>query len=199
MGLQIVTPPVTLPITVDQAKAQSRITAVDTSQDDLISLYIQTAVRYAERRLGRQLMTSTYKYVTDCLPDDYSKWIELPVSPVQSVTSVQYIADDGTLTTWDSNLWVSDLISEPARIRPIYQGSWPVYQQTLNAIQVTFVAGYGNASSVPPELKTAILMLTAHLYENRETTTDVALMEVPYAVNAQLDLYRWHPNSFAVI
>jgi uncharacterized phiE125 gp8 family phage protein len=204
MGLQIITPAVTLPISVDQAKAQSRITAVDAAQDELISLNIQTAVKYAERRLSRQLMTATYKYVTDHFPSGFDghynpRALELPVAPIQSITSVQYVGDDGTLQTWDSAEWTSDLISEPARIRPIYQGSWPIYQQTLNAVQVTFVAGYGSASAVPPELKTAILMLAAHLYETREAVTDVELLEVPYAVGAQLDLYRWHPNSFAVI
>lgn len=204
MGLQLVTPPTGLPISTDQAKAQSRITAVDAAQDELISLNIQTAVRYAERRLSRQLLTATYKYVLDDFPAGFDALgqpcaIELPISPVQSITSVQYVADDGTLTTWNSSNYVTDLISEPARIRPIYNGFWPVYQQTLNAVQITFTAGYGNAAAVPPEIKTAILMLAAHLYENRETTTEVEQLEVPYAVRDQLDLYRWHPNSFAVI
>ena len=204
MGLQLITPAVGLPLSVDQAKAQSRITAIDASQDELISLNIQTATRYAERRLSRQLLTATYKYVMDDFPSGYDERfnphaIELPLAPVQSITRIEYIGDDGSLVEWDSSLWTADLISEPARIRPIYQGFWPVYQQTLNAVQITFVAGYGNAASVPPEIKTSILMLAAHLYENRETTTDVELLEVPYAVRDQLDLYRWHPNSFAVI
>lgn len=198
MSWKVVTPASGLPLSVDQVKSQSRIVYTDAGQDDLLSLYIQTAVNYIQKRTARQLMSATYKYVEDCFPygQDY---LWLPVTPVVSVTSVEYVNEAGTLATWDSSAWTSDLISEPSRIQPVYGGSWPVALNTLNAVQVTFVAGYGNAAAVPAELKQVIAMLVAHYYENREATTDVELLDVPHAVKDILDYYRWHPNSFAVL
>lgn len=198
MGLIQTVAPMGTPITVDQAKAWSRITAVDEAQDELISLNIQTAVRYVESRLSRQLLSATWTYVVDCFPRQ-GRSLDLPLAPVQSVSSIQYVAEDGTLTTWDSSLWRSDVAGEPARITPVYQGSWPVAQQVIGAVQVSFVAGYGSAAAVPSEYKTVIAMLAAHFYENREATTDVRMLQVPFSIDAQLDLKRWHPNSFAVI
>lgn len=198
MAFSIVTPAVGLPLTVDQVKSQSRIVYSDAGQDELLSLYIQSAVNYIQRRTARQLMTATYKYVADCFPSDYGS-IWLPIAPVQSITSVEYIAEDGSLTTWASEGWTSDVISEPSRVEPVYNNYWPVAQQTLNAVQVTFVAGYGNAAAVPAELKLAIATLAAHYYENREATVDVELLDVPYTINDMIDIYRWHPNSFAVL
>ena len=106
---------------------------------------------------------------------------------------------DGTQQTWDDESYVVDVAGEPARISPVFQGSWPVYQPTLNAIEVQFVVGYGNATAVPAEIKLAIIMLAAHYWENREAVADVKLLSVPFAVDAQLDLHRWHPNMFATL
>jgi uncharacterized phiE125 gp8 family phage protein len=37
----------------------------------------------------------------------------------------------------------------------------------LNAVQIRFVAGYGDPANVPDEIKQAILMMVADLYEHR--------------------------------
>jgi hypothetical protein len=57
----------------------------------------------------------------------------------------------------------------PARLTPIYGGSWPQTQDVINAFTVRFTAGYGTtAASVPYDVKAAIKLLIGHLYENRE-------------------------------
>lgn len=195
MALTLVTAPVGLPVTVDNVKAQARITYSDAAQDELLSLYLQTAVNYATRRLARPLMTSTWKYCCDAFPCRGP--LELPLAPATSVTHVKYVGDDGLQQVWDADEYVVDVASEPARLCPVFGGAWPVIQPTLNAVEVQFVAGYGNATSVPAEIKLAVIMLAAHYWENREATADVKLLSVPFAVDAQLDLHRWHPNAIA--
>ena len=48
----------------------------------------------------------------------------------------------------------------------------------------------GSSMSIPASIKSAILMHTAHLYENRETVGATNLKEVPMATEALLDRHR---------
>ena len=79
--------------------------------------------------------------------------------------------------------WEIDIYSEPARLSETYGYSWPSTYDRLNAIEITFLAGYGaTAATVPETIKQAILLLLAHYYENREATTDGrAITSVPMA------------------
>ena len=61
----------------------------------------------------------------------------------------------------------------------------------MNAVNVTFVAGYGGASAVPSSFKQAIQLLAGHWYENREAVSEVAFKEVPFAVTCLLESERW--------
>jgi uncharacterized phiE125 gp8 family phage protein len=60
-----------------------------------------------------------------------------------------------------------------------------------DAVTVTYVAGYGNASDCPQLAQHAIRMLVGHWYENRESATVGAeVREVPMAVTRLCWLLR---------
>jgi hypothetical protein len=60
-------------------------------------------------------------------------------------------------------------VSEPARIRLADGQTWPSLQSDrINAIQITYVAGYASAYQVPAGIRHAIKLLAGDLYENRE-------------------------------
>jgi uncharacterized phiE125 gp8 family phage protein len=69
---------------------------------------------------------------------------------------------------------------------------WPATAcYNYGAVQVTFVAGYGNAAAVPADLKAAIKLLVGHLYENREAVTLGAMpAELPLGFASVTNRYR---------
>ncbi len=77
----------------------------------------------------------------------------------------------------ESTVYTVDATSEPARIEPVPSQSWPDTQDVLNAVQVDFVAGYGAASAVPENAKSAIKMMVADMYEHRESQIEIKIEE----------------------
>lgn len=100
--------------------------------------------------------------------------IRLPRSPASSITTIKYYDVSGTQQTMSSTVYQTDFVSQPARVLPAYNQAWPATQwPRLNAVEITFVAGYGAAaSSVSYQVIEAVKMLAAHWYENREATTE---------------------------
>lgn len=59
----------------------------------------------------------------------------------------------------------------------------------LNLLDRTYndlITEYGE---IPPDIKTACIMLATHLYENRTPTTGVHLSDVPYTIDCILKPY----------
>lgn len=205
MPYVLVTPPSAEPISLSDARAHMRVTDSDTTQDALISASIVAARQYAETVTQRQLVTATWKLVLDAFPGPtligvpagvpYSlpaHAILLNKSPVQSVTSVEYLDMAGNWQTMPSTDYTVETSSEPARITPVFGKIWPVTLPQIGAVRVTFVAGYGNAAAVPESFKAWIKIRVGSLYENRE---EVALLnrgqikELPF-VDGLLDPFR---------
>ena len=60
-----------------------------------------------------------------------------------------------------------DTASEPGRLVLSASGSWPTGLRPANAIEIEFVAGYGDASAVPDALKQGMLLWIKLLYADR--------------------------------
>ena len=90
-----------------------------------------------------------------------------------------------------SSQYIVDANREPGRVWLAPDQTWPVVQSRINAVEVTFVAGFGLAVDVPQDLKSTQLLLLGHLYENREATTALNLKMTPLAVESLLRLYDW--------
>lgn len=165
MALTLSVAPAEEPVSRVEAKSHLR---VDHSDDDtLIDGLIVAARQWAEGFLQRQLVTATWKLYLDYFPLDGSA-IRLPLPPTQSVSSVQYIDEDGVLQTWDASKYILDKESQPARLQPAYEQEYPATRDVPNAVTITFVAGYGLAAAVPGPHKSAIKLVVAELYERRE-------------------------------
>jgi len=158
-----------------------------TTETTLLAVLIKAARRYAEIFTRRQFVTATLKLVLDKFP----KVIYVPRPPLISVTPVEYADSAGVTRTLSEASYVVDIRSEPGRIVEAYGVSWPTTRDIINAVTVTYQAGYGAASAVPASIKTAIKMLAAHWYEHREAVTDGrAPVEVPMAVESLLWMHR---------
>ena len=168
------------PITTAEAKTHLRIDSSD--EDTLIGNYITAARKLCENLARRSFITQT---ITMKLDGFSGGEILLPRSPAQSVTSIQYIDTDGATQTWSSSLYDVDVNSNPARVTPIYDEDFPDTRAEANAVTVTFVAGFGDATTdVPEEIRLLIRLMVGHWFENREMTTPQKLEELPLGFQA---------------
>ncbi len=191
----LVTPPDEEPITLGDEKLHARLDASD--EDVLIESYVTAARVYAERYTGRAFITQTWNLKLDDFPaqrSDTIGWrmlgnpIFLPNPPLSSVVSITYIDDDGTTQTWASSNYDVDTDSEPGRVALAFDKTYPSTRGDIHAVTVQFIAGYGNASTVPDPLKEAIRQLVLDMYENREARTPVRMSDNP-TVARLLDIY----------
>lgn len=118
--------------------------------------------QYVETLLKRQFVTATYDWRLDCFPP----WeIEIPLPPLQSVTSITYVDVSGTSTVFSSSNYSVDIYSEPGRVTPTYDQTWPSTRYQNNAVTIRFVCGYGLAVSVPQSIKAAIKAYTRAVFD----------------------------------
>lgn len=142
----------------------------DATDDDILSAIITAARMQVETITGRQLITATWDMFLNDFPS--KEYIEIPYGNLQSITSIKYTDCNGTLTTMTATTdYLVDLSSDPGRVVLPYAKSWPsLTLYPVNPIAIRFVCGYGSlASDVPQGIRTAIKMMAADLYENRET------------------------------
>lgn len=184
MRLELVTPPASEPITTADAKLHLRVDG--SSEDAQIDLAIARARTEAENRLGRVLITQTWRLYLDCFPE--SGEIGLPLPPLQSVTSVQYVDTDGVTQTLDSGEYVVDTSGERGRIYLAVAKHWPSIRIEPRAVRVVFVAGYGDSGSdVPATFRSWMLIRIGDHYAHREgTVTGSIAVRLPF-VDSLLD------------
>jgi uncharacterized phiE125 gp8 family phage protein len=187
MSLAVVLPAACDPVTLAEAKLHLRIDAGDTSQDAFIAECIAGATLHVQGITARQFVQATLRYGLDELPmpqplevqRDRSNYrvvqfpavINLPRSPLVSVTSVQYLDPAGALQTLDPSLYVVEGDTEPARLAPALGAVWPSVANLPGAVRVTFVAGYSpdasDLSAIPAHAKILIKFFVAQWFDAR--------------------------------
>ena len=172
-GLKIATAPAVEPVTLTELKLFARIDT--TAYDAMLPGYITACREALEKHTGRTFITTTYDMYLDKFPA-YNSEIRLQMPPVQSVTSIYYNQEsDGVLTLLASSLYQTDFISQFPRIIPAYDEEWPDTRDMLNAVKITYIAGYGLAVAVPSAIKECIKSLATDLFEHPESSVEVKL------------------------
>jgi uncharacterized phiE125 gp8 family phage protein len=182
-----VTAPAALPISVAEAKAQMRVEGND--DDTIIERLVNAAVAFVDVQgvLGRAMITQTWG---EWLAPNPST-VMLSLGPVQSVSAIKYYDIDGVLQT--ATLADFNVFGTPNRITitPKTGKAWPVTQTRDDAIKIEYVIGYGDAStSVPQTVRHGLMMLVAHWYENRETTQEKQMQDLPYGFMEMMNIER---------
>src|SRR5579859_631916 len=221
-SLVVVTPPATEPVTLDEAKLHLRVT--DTADDTYIGGLITVAREYLEKIENRAFITQTLRMQIDSFPDLPNATLKFFIptysvesylaraislmsgplrlfrSPVQSVTSIQYLDANGVLQTLAQNPapglpgYIVDTDSEPARIAPANNLPWAVTLAQQTAVKVLYVAGYDeDAANVPESTKHKIKLLVGQLYENREAISEKMSFPVP-----GLDALMWADRVYEI-
>lgn len=152
--------------------------------DGLLSDLIVAARQQVENLTGRTLVAATRTEYFDTWQDEFV----LAWAPVTSVTSVKYVATDGTLTTLDSSVYRVDLASLRARITLEFEQVWPDIRAVSNAVQIIYATG--PAAAVTGALRQAVMLLAAHWYESRVPVGAGSQAELPHMVTHLVGPYR---------
>lgn len=160
------------------------------TEDYYILDLITSAREYCEDYQHRALATQTW----DLILDEFSHkdYIEIPLPPLQSVTSVKYIDYAGITATMTAGLsgYFTDTDSEPGRVCLSYCITWPIFTEyPYGAVRIRFVAGYTGTAPDIISLKTkqAMLMLISYMYENRLPSAQNVDQEFKNAIESLLD------------
>lgn len=169
--------PVSEPITTEQAVAHCRAPE-DGTDDAQLDDYVASARAHVEARTGTRLVTQTVSLKTD----DWTDLANLPIAPVQTVSSISYVDTDGEVQTLPTSVYETRLdLLEPAIVLKWSQ-TWPTLRPG-SLITVTAVVGYGAAGSQPAEVLQALKMIVEDFYEHRGSAADRGLMPAPVAAS----------------
>ncbi|MCG7984733.1 MAG: hypothetical protein JAY90_18525 [Candidatus Thiodiazotropha lotti] len=173
----IITEPAVEPLSVDEVKTFFSIT--DSLNDVAIATFIKSARLQAESHTARSFITQTVELALDEFPNE----IELPLFPVQSITSVKYIDTDETEQTLDSSTYTLDQYSPRRWLLPTYNNYWPTTSTSANAVKIRYVTGWGDAGTdVPEDIKLAMLIAIGQWIHNLPSVENptASLSKMPF-------------------
>lgn len=189
MGLKLISAPAVEPITLAEAKAQCRVDS--SSEDALLTLFIQAAREKAESDTGTAIISQTWEQTLDEFPEAE---IELLKPPVSAMLEVQYRDLDGATQTLPNTRYTLDANTFPGWLLPEIDAGWPSTDGSANCVTLRYTTGYPDAASVPAKIRLWMLLTVAFLYEQREAMViGERISEIPNRyVDGYLDSFRVH-------
>jgi uncharacterized phiE125 gp8 family phage protein len=201
-ALRVIEAPASEPVTTDLARKHCRIDA--DYDDDILQMYVTSARVEAEAFLNRALFTQKLQFAVTWAPPPTAtplvpqsliifplNWpplvkrpIELPRAPCQSVQQITWGPLDD-MQVADPDDYSLNLGVEPGYVAVKPQLLPRIPQQSMI---IDYTAGYDDSDpdAVPMPIRIAIMVGTAHYYENRGDVT----AEMPPAFYRLLDPYR---------
>lgn len=164
-ALRLITPAVSEPITLAQAKAFLRIE--HTGDDAAITMAITTARQFAEQYLKIALLPQTWDY---SLANPCDTVVALPVGPATSITSISLTNEAGTTNTMNS-----------ANYRLSVDGFSVIFTTTPQIEKLTMrfvVSCYATVSDIPSAIVQGMLHHIAVQMEQREGETGLPAQSI---------------------
>lgn len=176
----LVTPPSANDPVVTLAMMKSHLRVDHTHEDALIQSMIDSAVASLDGPSGDlniALVDQSWKIELAHWPST----IRLPLFPVSAITHIKYYDTSNVQRTWSADNYSLHSDFMGAFVRYGYNVQPPsLYIDRADNIEVQFVAGYGAAAAVPAPLKSAVMLLAADLYHNRESyVTGTIVTKIP--------------------
>lgn len=192
----LITPPTQAVVTLDEVKAQLRITSDD--KDDMIATMVAAAVNELDPAgggyLGRALRPQTWEFRLHsfyargngrlAIPSPCGAAIELPIPPLIEIISVKYDDVDGverTLTeNTDFKVFGAGGLGKQS-IAPLYGKVWPYARFFPESVRIRFTAGYDKADNpdpLPGAIKQAVHLAVRNIYSLGEQNLFQSLSSV---------------------
>lgn len=163
-------------VSLTLAKAHCRVTS--SSEDTLITQYLNAAIAWVENYTRKKLTATTA--ITETFAafpgDPYA--FALTWGPTPATVVVTYTDEAGD----EQEISTARLVGD--KVYPPLDTEWPVIEAN-STIEVAYTAGY---STVPADLDNAVLLLVGEYYDNR--TASVASSAVTAAVESLCEPYR---------
>jgi uncharacterized phiE125 gp8 family phage protein len=184
---KVYTAPAVEPLSLTEAKLYLKVDHTD--EDTLITALVKAAREVAEHYTRRSFITTVWDASFDDFPSGSIDYFQLYGGPVASITSITYYNSAGTLVTLSSSVYLLDTGSD--RVSLALNQSWPATDERLGGVVIRYSAGYGSTSaSVPETIRTAMLLILGHLYENRQDVVTGTVSRLPLGAEYLLDKYR---------
>ena len=168
--IRLLTPPVVEPVTLVEARAHLRLTSEERDDDVYILGLIAAARRTIERRLGITLAATQYRATWP----NGGKVLRLPNPPLLvDAERPLSVTVDGTALAGAA--YEADADASPATIT--------LDDSTTAKTVVTYWAGVAPGAAIPPQLRSALLLMVGHLYLSRDGGERV---DMPPAVEMRL-------------
>lgn len=174
-------------VTLDTFK--DHIKRTGSSEDDLLTLYLNAAIKYGEKLTRRDFITRTYETFRDGFPLagginelGYSFGIsaggiqlfggnigfELRKSPLQSITSVEHLVS-AVFVTVASTVYYNTEETDYSSVLTLPDQEWPTNTDIrFQSVKITFKTGFGDADTdIPEDIANAILDLATALWKHR--------------------------------
>ena len=187
-GLAQTTAPTNKVLSEDEVKTQVR--SIRTDETTYLARLVAAATQKVEHDTGLQLITATWVWKIGDFPAGGILFV--PKNPLLTVTSVVYIDTAGDSQTLASSKYDLGLTSKRGRIALAYSEVWPTVRRQIDAVTITFTAGFGtSASDIPTDLLHACELLVAHWYEFREPIlAGTIIASVPITYDALISHHR---------
>jgi len=184
---KVVTPPTTTPVSLILVKEFLRISAGDTSQDNVLNLLIKSATDFAEMFTKRDFINRTWETFRNCFEPQF----QLRRSPLDTVNSVEYLLN-GSFVPVSASIFSNTLETDYSFVFRLRDQDWPTDKDDLpQSIKIEFVSGFGAADTqVPGKLRAALLQHITSLYENRGDCPCDSVNSVPGSALAVYKQFR---------
>ena len=194
MAYKIITAATSEPITLAEARKHLRIEPFGIPlahpDDGQIEMFISAARTWCEQYTGRALASQTIEMALDAFPSDD---IELPLTPVTSISFVKYVNTAGNEITLSNDYYGLDDYSDPNWLLLLNNYQWPATSEGANSVKIRMVVG-NTSVTIPHPIKAAILLLLGSLYENRQedlqSSSRATFNSLPLGVYNLLQPYR---------
>lgn len=175
MGLLRIAAPSGLLVSLEEVNARLKIDITDDNAG--VTRLIKASTGMAEKFTQRAFLTQQWKLQLSSFP--CKSLIQIPLPPLQSVESIEYIDSDGVEQTLADTDYIVDISGIIGSVSLAPNKSWPVTQSRPDAVVINFTCGYGDAAAIPDDIVLAVLMLIGHFDINREATSDRPVSELP--------------------
>jgi uncharacterized phiE125 gp8 family phage protein len=160
---RLVTPDDTPVVTLDEFKEHIKWDLDDTTEDNLMEMFIKSATQLAEKFTRRTLFTGSWVTYLDEFPCK----IRLLINPIDldSIIVKYYDTDDALQILPASEYFIHD--NGPDDLTEIeFDGTIPATYNKYEAVVIEYTGGYG-VSAIPEMLKVAIMKRAAKDVQHR--------------------------------
>lgn len=171
--IERISDPATEPLSLAEVRTFLRIDGAD--EDSLLDELIATSRMLAEEVTGKSMITQSWKIAyDDCAPAE----VMLPYGPVQSITSVKSIDEDGNETVVAATSYHLNAAKDTLVFESVPSG---------HRVEIVVVTGFGNAATdVPSSIRQGMLVHVANLYEHRDSMNPPLVAQMLYASHREV-------------